>query len=444
MKVAVIGTGYVGLVAGTCLAETGNDVVCVDIDETRINKLKNGIIPIYEPGLETMVHRNVDKGRLTFSMNTADAVSQSQVIFIAVPTPQGSDGAANLQYMFDAAKEITEGFNGYKVVVDKSTVPVGTAKKVRDIISKLTDYEFDVVSVPEFLKEGNAIDDFMKPDRVVIGCDSSRAEEIMQDLYSPFVRTGHPMIVMKVESAELTKYAANAFLATKISFMNEMARLCEKVGADVNEVRSGIGSDRRIGSSFLFPGLGFGGSCFPKDLEALNYTAIKNESELLVVKAAIEANRHQKQFIPDKVIKRFGKRLDGLKFALWGLSFKAETDDMRDSPALSLIERLLEAGASIVAYDPEAMDNAESYYRELPYSGKLFGDKLTHADDSYTALIGADALIIATEWLEFRRPDFERMKQLMRQSIIFDGRNLFQANKMKERGFEYTGVGQVL
>lgn len=442
MKVAVIGTGYVGLVAGACLAETGNDVICVDIAEKRIENLKKGIIPIYEPGLETIVHRNIQKGRLTFSMDTADAVSKSLVVFLAVPTPQSSSGAANLEYVFEGSKQIAVGINGYKVIVDKSTVPVGTAAQVREIISRLTEHEFDVLSVPEFLKEGNAVDDFMKPDRVIIGCNSQRAEEIMRDLYAPFVRTGHPMIVMKTESAELTKYAANAMLATKISFMNDLARLCETVGADINDIRLGIGSDRRIGNSFLFPGIGFGGSCFPKDLEALHYTALAHKSEMPVVKATIEANTIQKQFMPKKILKRFNDNLDGVKFALWGLSFKAETDDMRESPALALIEKLLAAGATITAYDPEAMDGAQQYYNELLYAGKYYGDRLIHAEDSYAALEGCDALIVATEWNEFRRPDFERMKSVMRQPIIFDGRNLFKAEKMRKLGFEYQGVGQ--
>ncbi len=444
MKVAVIGTGYVGLVAGACLAETGNDVICVDIVEKRIENLKAGIVPIYEPGLEAIVHRNSKKGRLTFSMDTADAVSRSTIVFLAVPTPQSSSGAANLQYVFDASKQIAAGINGYKIIVDKSTVPVGTASRVREIISGLTDQDFDVISVPEFLKEGNAVDDFMKPDRVIIGCDTTRAEEIMRDLYAPFVRTGHPMIVMRVESAELTKYAANAILATKISFMNDLARLCEKVGADINDVRFGIGSDKRIGSSFLFPGIGFGGSCFPKDLEALNHTAIAHKSEMPVVQATIAANSLQKQFMPDKILARFNGNLDGVKFALWGLSFKAETDDMRDSPALALIEKLLTAGASITAYDPEAMDGAQMYYNELLYAGKYYGDRLVHAEDCYSALEGCDALVVATEWNEFRRPDFERMKSIMRQPIIFDGRNLFRADKMRNLGFEYQGVGQPL
>lgn len=433
MKVAVIGTGYVGLVAGACLAETGNDVICVDIDEKRIETLNRGEVPIYEPGLEAIVLRNARKGRLKFTLDTANAVSESLVVFLAVPTPSGEDGSADLKYVFQAAKEVAAGINGYKVIVDKSTVPVGTAARVREIIAGITDQPFDVVSVPEFMKEGNAVEDFMKPDRVVIGCESDKAARIMHDLYSPFVRTGHPVYLMRVESAELTKYTANSFLATKISFINEIARLCEKVGADINEVRLGIGSDKRIGSSFLFPGMGFGGACFPKDLRALDFTSKEHDSELLVVQAAIQANERQKRFMPGKITQRFGEDLSGLKFAIWGLAFKANTDDVRESPALTLIDFMLEKGASVCAYDPEAMESAK----------KVFQDRIGYTEGSYEALKDVDALVVATEWNEFRGPDFEKMIKLMKQPIVFDGRNLFEPAAMREMGFEYHGIGQV-
>ncbi|MDP8227893.1 MAG: UDP-glucose/GDP-mannose dehydrogenase family protein [Candidatus Electryoneaceae bacterium] len=432
MKVAVIGTGYVGLVAGACLAETGNDVICVDIDSDRIEGLKNGIIPIYEPGLAEIVHRNYDSGRLQFTLDTADAVSKSLVIFLAVPTPMDDDGSADLQYMFDAARQAAVGINEYKIIVDKSTVPVGTAAKIRSIIAEITDQVFDVVSIPEFLKEGNAVEDYMKPDRIVIGCDTDRAEEILRDLNAPFVRTGHPIIVMRVASAELTKYAANAFLATKISYINEIARLADQVGADINDIRRGIGSDKRIGSYFLFPGLGYGGSCFPKDLNALSFIARSNDVDMMVVRATIESNEEQKRFMPKKIIKRFGERLDGLVFALWGLAFKANTDDVRDSPAMPIIDTLLNAGASVRAYDPQAMQNAKRSYN----------DRIVYAQSNYDCLTGADALVVVTEWNEFRRPDFERMQSLMRQPVVFDGRNLFDKAKMTELGFEYYSVGQ--
>ncbi len=433
MKVAVIGTGYVGLVVGACLAETGNDVICVDINPERVAQLQGGGIPIYEPGLGELVHRNSRKGRLSFTTDTGEAVKQSLVIFLAVPTPMDEDGSADLQHVLDAARQVALSSNNYKIIVDKSTVPVGTAAMVKEVVSKLTDHPFDIVSNPEFLKEGNAVEDFMKPDRVVIGCDSTRAEAIIRDLYAPFVRTGHPIVTMRVESAELTKYAANAFLAAKISFINEIARLCERVGADIYEVRLGIGSDRRIGPSFLFPGMGFGGSCFPKDLRALVHTASGKDLDLEVVRAAIAANERQKRFIPDKIRAHFEGKMEGLRFALWGLAFKANTDDMRESPALEVIDFLLEAGASVKAYDPQAMETARSIY----------GGRIGYAPDDYACLDGADALVVATEWNEFRRPDFDRMKGLMRRPVIFDGRNLFDPRRMRELGFEYYGVGRV-
>jgi len=431
MKISVIGTGYVGLVAGACLAETGNDVICVDINEERITQLRNGIIPIFEPGLEWLVKNNTKAKRLQFSTDTVEAVSSSLVVFLAVPTPMDEDGSADLQHVLSAAEEVAKGVNGYKIIVDKSTVPVGTAAKVKEVISKLTDKPFDVVSNPEFLKEGNAVEDFMKPDRVVIGCESAQAEAIMNDLYAPFVRTRNRIISMCVESAELTKYAANAFLATKISFINEIARLCDLVGADVREVRAGIGSDSRIGPSFLFPGMGFGGSCFPKDLRAIDYTSVKLGLDLLTVQAAIIANELQKQFMPGKIHKHFGEKLDNLCFAVWGLAFKARTDDIRESPALSLVDFLLEAGAEVKAFDPQAMEMTR----------KKYGNRIQYMEDNYSALEGADALVVATEWNEFRKPVFERMHNLMSQPVIFDGRNLFDPKQMREFGFEYYGVG---
>ena len=431
MKVAVIGTGYVGLVAGACLAETGNDVICVDIDPARVAELRAGRIPIYEPGLEEIVRNGVTKGRLTFTTSTVEATKKSLVVFIAVPTPQDEDGSADLQHVLSAAADIAAGINDYKVIVDKSTVPVGTAALVKKTIAALTDKPFDVVSNPEFLKEGAAVDDFMKPDRVVIGADSPRAATIMQDLYSPFVRTGNPIITMKIESAELTKYSANALLATKISFMNEIARLCDLVGADVNEVRAGIGSDVRIGKHFLFPGIGFGGSCFPKDLSAISHTSHEKGMDLLLVKAAIEANRQQKQYMPEKVKAHFNGNIKGKRMAVWGIAFKANTDDIRESPALALIDALLEAGAEVVAYDPQAMANAKGRYK----------DRIIFAKDDYAALEGADALIVATEWNEFRHPDFDRIKTLLKSPVIFDGRNLYNPRRVRDIGFTYYGVG---
>ena len=433
MRVAVIGTGYVGLVAGACLAETGNKVICVDIDAERIELLNSGGMPIYEPGLKELVTRNIAKKSISFTTDTVAAVESSRIIFMAVQTPMDENGSADLNHLLEAARTVAGGINDYKVIVDKSTVPVGTAAKVKAAIAAVTDHEFDVVSNPEFLKEGAAVDDFMKPDRVVIGCDSERAREIIADLYAPFVRTGHPMITMRTESAELTKYTANAFLATKISFINEIARLCELVGADIGEVRQGIGTDSRIGSAFLHPGMGFGGSCFPKDLRALLHTADENGLELQVVNAAVEANERQKRFIPAKIRDHFDGNLKGLRFALWGLAFKANTDDMRESPAIEVIDFLLQEGADIVAYDPQAMENAR----------RIYDDRISYSSDSFTALEDADALVVATEWNEFRHPDFEQLFQLMKGKIIFDGRNLFDPERMRTLGFKYYGVGQI-
>lgn len=420
-----------GLVAGACFAETGNDVICVDKDSSRVNALISGQIPIFEPGLDALVERNVKQGRLTFTEDTKTAVEKSDIIFLAVPTPQDENGSADLRHVLEAARQVAPAINGYKVIVDKSTVPVGTAAKVQAEIASLTNFPFDVVSNPEFLKEGDAVDDFLRPDRVIIGANSPRAAAIIEDLYSPFVRTGNPVITMRIESAELTKYAANSLLATKISFINEISLLCEKVGADVNEVRAGIGSDIRIGKHFLFPGLGFGGSCFPKDLQALVFTGQEFGVELKVIMAAIEANHRQKQLLPEKIQLRFGENLSGHRFAVWGIAFKANTDDTRESPAIALIDALLVAGASITVYDPQAMAGAKREY----------GNKIDYANDGYGALQGASALIIATEWNEFRHPDFLRIKTLLKNPVIFDGRNLFNPGHARELGFEYFGVG---
>lgn len=432
MKVAVIGTGYVGLVVGACLAETGNNVTCVDINEERIQLLKNGKIPIFEPGLESVVKRNFESGRLKFSTDTVQTVSENLVIFLAVPTPMEEDGSADLQYVLSAAAEVAAGINEFKVIVDKSTVPVGTVIKVKEVIANLTNKTFAVVSNPEFLKEGNAVTDFLKPDRVVIGCDDPEAEAIISELYAPFVRTGHPIITMNTQSAELTKYAANAFLATKISFINELAILCDKLGADINEVRQGIGTDSRIGPSFLFPGMGFGGSCFPKDLRALNFTAKQNDVELHVVQASMRANERQKAYIPEKISEHFSGNISGLSIAVWGLAFKANTDDIRESPALPLIDYLIENGASVHAYDPQAMDATKQIYH----------DSIKFHTNVYDVVTNVDALVIATEWNEFRHPDLNKIHQIMNVPLVFDGRNLYSPKLMKENGFIYYSVGQ--
>lgn len=436
MKIAMIGTGYVGLVTGTCFAESGNDVVCVDTDEDKIRQLTDGIIPIYEPGLDTLVKRNVEEERLRFTTSLKEAVDESLLLFIAVGTPPGEDGSADLQNVLKVATDIGNCMNEYKIIVDKSTVPVGTGKKVSDAINKQLqnrglNIDFDVVSNPEFLKEGNAIDDFMKPDRVVIGCDNVRTAELMKELYSPFVRTGKPIIVMDVPAAEMTKYAANAMLATKISFMNEIANLCEKLSVDVSDVRKGIGSDSRIGYSFIFPGAGYGGSCFPKDVQALVKTSKDNDFNLKILEAVEEVNNNQKKVLFSKLKRRFDN-LQGKKIALWGLSFKPNTDDMREAPSIVLINQLLEEKAEVVAYDPEAQKEAK----------KIFGDKIKYVKKSYHALEGADAMVIVTEWNEFRRPDMDRIKSLLKKPVIIDGRNLFEPQKMKELGFDYEGIGR--
>ena len=432
MKVCVIGTGYVGLVAGTCLAEMGNNVICVDNDFKKLEQLEQGIVPIYEPGLEELIKVNVAENRLSFTNDLKSAVQNSLVCFIAVGTPQGEDGSADLKYVYQVAESIGEAINGYKVIVDKSTVPVGTAEKVTEIIKSKTNEEFDVVSNPEFLKQGAAVDDFLKPDRVVIGSNSHRATEIMQDLYSPFLRTGNPVIIMDVKSAEMTKYAANSFLAVKISYANEIANICEKVGANAEMVRIGMCSDKRIGSQFLFPGLGYGGSCFPKDVKALLKTAKDNNCDYQLLQAADDVNKRQRQIFIKKILKRFGENLAGMTFAIWGLAFKPKTNDMREAPAITIINALLERGAKIQAYDPKAFDCAQFY----------FGDKIIYSKSAYDALSNADCMLLLTEWNEFRRPDFDKIKELLKNPIIFDGRNQYNAERLKQRGFEYYCVGR--
>ena len=433
MKVCVIGTGYVGLVAGTCLAEMGNDVICVDNNKEKLEQLKHGIVPIYEPGLEELIKVNVSENRLSFSDDLASAVQKSLICFIAVGTPQGEDGSADLKYVYQVAREIGKALNGYKVIVDKSTVPVGTAEAVTQIIKSQTKEEFDVVSNPEFLKQGAAVDDFLKPDRVVIGSDSQRATDIMQELYSPFLRTGNPVIIMDVKSAEMTKYAANSFLAVKISYANEIANICEKVGADAEMVRIGMCSDKRIGQQFLFPGLGYGGSCFPKDVKALLKTAKDNGCGYEIIEAADKVNKKQRKLFLQKIYNHFGENLTGKTFAVWGLAFKPKTNDMREAPAITIINDLLDKGAKVQAYDPKAFDCAEL----------IFGNKITYAKSSYDALKDADALLLLTEWNEFRRPDFEKIKSLLKQPVIFDGRNQYNGARLIQKGFSYYQVGKV-
>lgn len=431
MKVCVIGTGYVGLVVGTCLADMGNDVICVDKDEAKLEKLHQGIIPIYEPGLEDLIKINVSEERLTFTSDIDAAVKASEVCYIAVGTPQDEDGSADMQYVYQVAESIGKALNGYKVIVDKSTVPVGTAEKVTEIIKSYSNEEFDVVSNPEFLKQGNAVDDFLMPDRVVIGSNSTRATKIMQELYAPYLRTGNPVVIMDVKSAEMTKYAANSFLALKISYANEIANICEKVGADADMVRIGMCTDKRIGSQFLFPGLGYGGSCFPKDVKALTRTAIENGCDYSLLKAADDVNKKQRQIFIDKIIKKFGNDLKGKIFAIWGLAFKPKTNDMREAPSVTIINALLEKGAKIQAYDPKAFDCAKFYFK----------DKITYSKSAYAALENADAMLLLTEWNEFRRPDFEKIKSLMKKPVIFDGRNLYDRESMDRKEFDYERIG---
>jgi UDPglucose 6-dehydrogenase len=432
MNITVIGTGYVGLVAGACLAETGNDVVCVDLDEAKIEGLNRGVIPIHEPGLDEIVERNLEDGRLTFTTDVAAAVTSGDVIFIAVGTPQGEDGSADLQHVLAVARSIGEHMNGEKVVVTKSTVPVGTARLVRAAIDELTDWPVHVCSNPEFLKEGDAVDDFMKPDRVVLGVESEKARQVLEELYSPFVRTGNPVLFMDVASAEITKYAANAMLATRISFMNMIARLCEVTGADVDQVRHGVGTDSRIGPAFLFPGIGYGGSCFPKDVKALVKTMADLEQDGSILHAVEELNRTQKQILLDRLVSRLGDDLSGRTVGVWGLAFKPGTDDMREAPSLSVVEGLLERGATVRAHDPVAMERAR----------EIWGEKVHFSDTNYDCLEGADALVIHTEWQPYRRPDFERMRGLMASPVVFDGRNLWRPERMRELGFEYYSIGR--
>lgn len=432
MKIAVIGTGYVGLVTGTCLAETGNEVICVDIDKIKVEKMRSGLVPIYEPHLDILFERNIKAGRLNFTTSLDEGLSFGEIIFLALPTPEDEDGSADLSYVLGVADEIGKKITDYKVIVDKSTVPVGTAEKVHHSIAKNASCDFDVVSNPEFLREGYAVDDFLKPERIVIGSSSEKATKLMQRLYKPFVRSGNPIIIMDEKSAELTKYAANAFLATKITFMNEIANYCEKVGADVDKVRIGMGTDSRIGKRFLFPGIGYGGSCFPKDVKALQKAGRDESYDFKILDSVIEVNEKQKTILFPKIQNFFNGDLSNKKLAVWGLAFKPETDDVREAPAIYLIEKLLNKGASLSVYDPEAMPNIK----------KQFGETLNYCNSMYEALENADALIICTEWSIFRTPDFNKVKQLLKQSIIFDGRNLYDVEEIKKEGFIYTSIGR--
>ncbi|MFT4544222.1 MAG: UDPglucose 6-dehydrogenase [Bacteroidia bacterium] len=432
MNIAVVGTGYVGLVTGTCLAETGNHVICVDIDENKVNKMKNGEVPIYEPHLDVIFERNIKQGRLSFTTDLASAIEDAQVIFLALPTPPGEDGSADLSYILGVADDLGKLMKEYKVLVDKSTVPVGTAAKVTAAVAKNAKHDFDVVSNPEFLREGFAVDDFLKPDRVVVGTSSTKAQAIMEELYKPYVRQGNPIIFMDEKSAELTKYAANAFLATKITFMNEIANLCELVDADVDKVRIGIGTDTRIGKRFLFPGIGYGGSCFPKDVQALAKSAAEVNYDFALLTSVMKVNEAQKTIIVPKIQDFFGGDVKGKHFALWGLAFKPDTDDIREAPALYVIDKLVASGATITAFDPEGMDNVK----------RLIGDKISYADNQYDALKNADALIIATEWSVFRSPDFKKVAEGLNEKVVFDGRNLYDLDQMKSLGFYYNSIGR--
>lgn len=433
MKITVVGTGYVGLVTGTCLAETGNHVCCVDIDEKKVNKLKSGQITIYEPGLEKLFERNLKEERLSFTTSLKEGLEDSEIVFLALPTPPGEDGSADLQYVLGVSHQIGKLLTGYKVIIDKSTVPVGTAEKVYNAIAKNYKGEFDVVSNPEFLREGVAVEDFLKPDRIVIGTTSERAQALLTELYAPYVRQGNPVIFMDERSAELTKYAANAFLATKISFMNEIAQMCERLGADVDMVRKGIGSDDRIGKRFLFPGIGYGGSCFPKDVKALVHSAKEANYEFKILNAVTDVNEKQKSHLVSKIKRYFGN-ISGKHFALWGLAFKPNTDDIREAPAIEMIEALLKEGATVSAFDPEAMKNVK----------QVLGTKINFCETPYDCLENADALIIATEWNEFRTPDFDRMLSLLKDPVIFDGRNVFDVHTMEKKGFHYESIGRPL
>jgi UDPglucose 6-dehydrogenase len=431
LNLAIVGTGYVGLVAGTCFAESGNDVICVDIDEAKISALKSGSVPIYEPGLEELVRRNAEEQRLSFSTDLASAVKQSAIIFIAVGTPQGVDGKANVEQVLATAKSIAGAMNGYKIIVNKSTVPVGTGDEIEKVIRDVASHAFAVLCNPEFLKEGAAIEDFTKPDRIVLGGQDAEALAVLNELYEPFVRTGNPIIVMDRRSAEMSKYAANAMLATKISFINEVARLCEKVGADVGEVRRALGLDRRIGPHFIFPGAGYGGSCFPKDIRAMIAMG-KPDLEMALLRAVEDVNEQQKMTLVQKVKRHFGSKLSGRTLALWGLSFKPRTDDMRDAPSIVVVESLLKAGAKVQAYDPEAMEEAK----------KVFADRIGYYRRNYDALKDADALVIVTEWNEFRRPNFEHIKQRLKNPVIFDGRNIYDPQELRKMGFVYYSIGR--
>lgn len=432
MRVSVIGTGYVGLVTGTCLAETGNEVVCVDIDEAKVDKMRRGEVPIYEPHLDVLFERNIKAKRLRFTTSLEEGLAHGDIVFLALPTPEDEDGSADLKYVLGVAEAIGKLIKDYKVIVDKSTVPVGTSEKVREAIAKNAKTEFDVVSNPEFLREGFAVDDFLKPERIVVGSNSERATKLMRKLYKPFVRSGNPVIIMDERSAELTKYAANSFLATKITFMNEIANFCELVGADVDKVRIGMGTDSRIGKRFLFPGIGYGGSCFPKDVKALHKSGKDADYHFQILDSVIKVNKKQKVALIPKIKKFFGGDLSGMKFAIWGLAFKPETDDIREAPALDIIEELLSEGASVTAFDPEAMENVQN---------KL-GNKISFASGMYGALENADALVICTEWGVFRNPNFQVMKELLKGDVIFDGRNLYDIEEIEAEGFHYESIGR--
>lgn len=430
-NIAVVGTGYVGLVTGTCFAETGNNVICVDIDEEKVNKMKNGIVPIFEPHLDVLFERNIKEERLSFTTNLEEAIEDAEIIFLALPTPPGEDGSADLSYVLGVAEQLGKLIKSYKVIIDKSTVPVGTAEKVHAAVAKYAQVDFDIVSNPEFLREGYAVDDFLKPDRVVIGCSSDKAKKIMSELYLPYVRQGNPILFMDEKSAELTKYAANSFLATKITFMNEIANFCELVGANVDDVRVGIGTDDRIGKRFLFPGIGFGGSCFPKDVQALVKSGKNENFDFEIINAVLRVNNTQKVKLIDKLTNHFGD-LKGKTIAIWGLAFKPDTDDIREAPALYMIDKLLELGAKVKSFDPEAMANVKA----------LYNDKIEFVDHQYEAVENADVLLIATEWAAFRNPDFELIKSKLKSPKIFDGRNLFSLEMMEGKGFYYESIGR--
>ena len=433
MNIAIVGTGYVGLVSGTCFAETGNNVVCIDIDENKVLRMQNGEVPIYEPGLEVLFERNTKQGRLSFTTDLTEGIKNAEIIFLALPTPPGADGSADLKYVLKVAEDLSHIITDYKVIVDKSTVPVGTANKVYErLAANLDESFFDVVSNPEFLREGVAVDDFMRPERVVIGTSSSKAKKVMERLYNPFVRQGNPVIFMDEKSAEMTKYAANSFLATKITFMNEVANLCEEVGANVDMVRKGIGSDSRIGKRFLFPGVGYGGSCFPKDVKALAKTAQENNCDFRILQSVMDVNEDQKSILSRRIKNYFGESIANKTIGIWGLAFKPNTDDIREAPALTIIDELLKAGAQIKAFDPEAMENVKA----------LMGDKITFCDNQYDAIEGTDALAVVTEWNVFRTPDYDRIMSSLREPVVFDGRNVFDPVDMKERGFVYSSIGR--